>query len=445
MKTGSVQHLERVRIFPRMTLCVTLSAAISLLVGYAYLRHQLRSSVFDIANLVGTTAWSLLHRQGMTACTTVMGTPGNPICFHAGRMPLAPYFIATAYLCIGNHVLVIGLLKLVFFLVPVWVAMWIVLCAPAVPKVRRIQLALLLIPFLSLPFLADVANCADEEGYLYGFLALSFSMLLFPERWIILGKARIGWLVVFITSVDLVFLAKSSMRLLLVVFLAMALTQITNKWQRILLLLSLSAAPVGWASYVHHITGRFTFGTSIDGVNLHKGNNEWFLDRYPSPSGVNLDPFDYQLSAGHSFPDEWTFNDYHVHAALHFIRTHPVYTAHAFLRKFEIYFLYLRHYGSGRYSPPIEAASAAGMMILRLLLWTAIAISVYAAFSGQSIGRTAGIFCLAVVLSCAAPYLAGFANTRHATVLLYPSAVLCCRYLSGNMKPWLREGMEPGK
>jgi hypothetical protein len=39
-----------------------------------------------------------------------------------------------------------------------------------------------------------------------------------------------------------------------------------------------------------------------------------------------------------------------------------------------------------------------------------------------------GVF-LAVVAACALPFLAGFAYTRHVSILIYPAALFCCRVL----------------
>ncbi len=48
----------------------------------------------------------------------------------------------------------------------------------------------------------------------------------------------------------------------------------------------LMAAPVGWATWQHHASGRYSLGTSIDGINLHKGNDAVFLEHYPPRTGT---------------------------------------------------------------------------------------------------------------------------------------------------------------
>ena len=74
-------------------------------------------------------------------------------------------------------------------------------------------------------------------------------------------------------------------------------------------------------------------GTSLDGLNLHKGNNAGFLEHYPPPYGQSIDWYDLELSHGLHFNDEWSFSDYHWQAALDYMRTHPRETLHGDLRK----------------------------------------------------------------------------------------------------------------
>jgi hypothetical protein len=93
--------------------------------------------------------------------------------------------------------------------------------------------------------------------------------------------------------------------------------------------------------------------------------------------------------------------------------------------------------------------------VFRLMLWAAIGCAVYELFravssepkAGSSQRRSlrvdSGVF-LAVVAACTIPYLAGFAYTRHVSVLIYPTALFCCRVLGEGVQrrsdDWLGEG-----
>jgi hypothetical protein len=75
----------------------------------------------------------------------------------------------------------------------------------------------------------------------------------------------------------------------------------------------------------------------------------------------------------------------------------------------------------------------AGMLAFRLVLWTSILCAIYLLFRARGVERkplrvAAGVF-LAVVAACALPYVAGFAYTRHVSVLIYPAALFLCRVL----------------
>ena len=84
-------------------------------------------------------------------------------------------------------------------------------------------------------------------------------------------------------------------------------------WGRRLLVTGLvMLAPVGWALHQHHASGRYSVGTSLDGINLHKANHAEFLQLYPPAKGGTLDEHDKDLNAGMRFGDEWSFNDYHA-------------------------------------------------------------------------------------------------------------------------------------
>jgi hypothetical protein len=78
-----------------------------------------------------------------------------------------------------------------------------------------------------------------------------------------------------------------------------------------------------------------------------------------------------------------------------------------------------------------------GMVVFRLMLWSAILYAIYVLFRMRDTNRrphrslrvASGVF-LAVVAACALPFLAGFAYTRHVSILIYPAALFCCRVLS---------------
>ena len=114
---------------------------------------------------------------------------------------------------------------------------------------------------------------------------------------------------------------------------------------RWLVVVLVAVAPLGWALHQHHASGRYSVGTSFDGINLHKGNNPQFLKHYPPPHGDSMDRYDLELNRGIHFADEWSFNDYHQRAALDYLRAHPRETVQGDWRKLNVLFFSIEKHG----------------------------------------------------------------------------------------------------
>jgi hypothetical protein len=76
----------------------------------------------------------------------------------------------------------------------------------------------------------------------------------------------------------------------------------------------------------------------------------------------------------------------------------------------------------------------AGLLLFRLILWVALVSAVICLFKPQKPQaapslRSAAIIFLALIASCILPYVAGFAYTRHVSILIYPAALMWCRML----------------
>jgi hypothetical protein len=398
--------------------------------------------LFSMTNLVGPTTRSLLAGEGLTACTEDMGTRGNPICFHAARMPMSALVVALGMRLFGDHYLRVACFKTLLFLLPVGVCIYVVWqCLPHSAGRRRLVVLLLLAPFATTAFLADVTNILVEEGYLYSFLAVAAALLFFDAQ----ARALMSdWsrAVLFAVAVDGVYLSKSGALPVVVVLTVGFMLVERRAGLRWLVVGLVAAAPLGWALHEHHASGRYSVGTSFDGINLHKGNNAGFLEHYPPRHGDSMDWYDFELNRGLYFGDEWSFSDYHRTAALEYLRAHPRETLQGDLRKLNVLFFSLAKYGGTASHGVTRMIEDAGMVVFRLMLWAAIAWAIYVLIlargsdrksetsrtSGRSLRVASGVF-LAVVAACVLPYVAGFAYTRHVSVLIYPVALFCCRAL----------------
>jgi hypothetical protein len=409
------------------------------LVGVWALDHaKANKPLFSMTNLVGPTTQSLLAGNGLTACTEEMGTRGNPICFHAARMPMTALVVALGMRLFGDHYLRVACFKALLLLLPVELCIYLVWRYLPRSGGRRLLVVLLLVaPFAMSAFLADVTNILVDEGYLYSFLAVAVAVLFFDvPRPTMSGRSRA---VVFALSVDGVYLSKSGALPVVLVLTAGFLMVERRAALRWLVVGLVAAAPLGWAVHQHHASGRYSVGTSFDGINLHKGNNGGFLEHYPPRHGDSLDWYDFELNRGLHFGDEWSFNDYHQKAALQYLRTHPRETFEGDLRKLRVLFFSVEKYGGTATYGVRRAIEDMGMVVFRLMLWTAIVCAIYVLFRGPGLNGSllvaSGVF-LSVVAASALPYLAGFAYTRHVSVLIYPAALFCCRVVcewSGNL------------
>ena len=384
-------------------------------------------SLFTISNLVGPTAKSLLQTHDLTVVTEEMGTPGNPIAFHSARMPVASIVVsASAKLFGANNQIALGLLKAFLLLIPLWMAAGFAMRATARPWWT---FALLLVPFFSLGFLADVVNTQVEEAYAYSFLALCFAIALFGDR----PLRHLSTLLLAAFALGFLFLTKSSTLPMVIVIAAGLLLTKAPLFNRAVFAALVCAFPLCWGLYQHHASGHFTLGTSVDGINLHKGNHPGFLSRYPPSPGTSLDNFDWELNRGKVFADEWSYDSFHKQAAISFILQHPGLTARADVTKARVFLFSLTKYGSSKTSGMHGILESAGILLFRIALWTAMLAGALTFSSRFKEKRFAGALFLAVVAACAAPFIAGFAYTRHAFVLFYPSTLWLSDLASSRM------------
>jgi len=357
-----------------------------------------------------------------------MGTPGNPICFQAARMPMASLIVALGVRLFGEDALRVSVLKTALTLVPLYAGVYLAWRKLPHSGVRRLAIPLVLIaPFGITVFLSDVRLMQVEEGYSYSLLAFAVAVLLFATQ----PAMRSGLLLAasFGASVAGLYLAKSSMLPLVIALVAIYCVS-ERRWEaRAIVVGVVIMAPICWALHQHHASGRYSIGTSLDGLNLHKGNNPEFLGHYPPRPGHSLDDFDGDLNRGQNFADEWSFDDFHRRAGIDYIRTHLPTTLHGDGRKLWILLFSVHKYGSSEVAGTVALVEVAGLVLFRVLQWTALVGAIYWLCVGDGSRRIAGGTFLAVVAAYVLPYFVGFAYTRHASVLIYPSALMCCRLL----------------
>jgi len=385
-----------------------------------------------VSNFMGSLVENLAHSGAYVVCSSGMTAAGDVICFHANRLPLPPLLLAGLVHIFGDHYRSIELAKIALVLLPVAAALGLARNGMPTASHRRMRILvpLLLIAALLLPTqLVDVINMQVEEGYSFCLLVYALAILLFsasPDA----EEISVSWptTLFFAFTVLALYLTKSSMVAACLFLLLAFCWKVRSPGKRVAVVLIFLCGPLAWGLYTIH-TGHFSVGTSVDGIDLHKGNYAEFLDRYPPPAGISLDPYDAALNGGNDFKSEWVFNQYHMHVAEDYMRAHPARTVEAAMWKAEVFFLSLRKIGSERYSGWLGIVTEISMVLFRLLLWTACAVAIWLLVRGPGTIRWAPAMYLGLTISIAAPYLAGFALTRHASVLILPSALFLCWWI----------------
>ncbi len=405
--------------------------------GIALLYPMSPHAVGDLSNLMGPLAENLAHGQGFMVCSDGMTIPGNVLCYHAARMPLPPLLLAGLERLFSGRFLAVEAAKIALVLLPVAAAVMLCLQSLAARSNRtRAACLLFLLSALLLPVqFIDVLNMQVEEGYSFCFLTLAVAVLLFTER------RTLSWPLTVVSGLALLalYLTKSSM-IAVAFFLALSLAWLAaDRRKATAILVLFLCGPLGWGLYALHGSGHFTVGTSLDGINLHKGNYREFLDRYPPGPEDGLDRYDASLSSGHLFTREWAFNRFHMRAAEDFMLHNPGRTLAAAARKGWVFFVSPRKIGSRDYTGWLGELTVAGMLLFRLLLWASLILAARDVARGSTALRERAWFYLGIVLAAALPYLAGFALTRHAAVLSLPAALfLCSRLLPARARSgWL--------
>ncbi|WP_241654405.1 hypothetical protein [Granulicella sibirica] len=399
------------------------SAAISVGMVWAPTHQERLQSIFDLGYFVGPTTQSLLQDHGLLVCFDQLRGPTDALCFHSARMPVASIVLATGVKLFGDDPKRIDVAKTLVFLIPLWISFFFILRFVSKDRKAATLCGLILfLPLLASSLLVVITSMEVEEGYLYGLLTLALVLIVFPFR------RSTMWAVCSAVILELIFLSKSSMLPAVAVLLLATLFHLRSWRLRMVITLLVALAPLSWAAYQHHVSGRYSVGTSLDGFNFHKGNNPDFLDRYPT-TNARFDSFDPALNGNRYFPNEWAFNDYHLSAGRAFALSRPTYTLIGLWRKFSYLFFSLNSFTATRMSRIPALLTLAGVLTFRLILWSAVALSLFALVTKAGQLRSAALTYLLLLSAYSLPYLVGFGFMRHAVVLAYPSAVFCTFYV----------------
>jgi hypothetical protein len=254
-------------------------------------------------------------------------------------------------------------------------------------------------------------------------------MLLFPHGWV--SGARNGRVILsgllFGTLIASIYLSKSSMIAVGIVMVIALLVVSRNLRLTVFAAIPLVLAMLCWGAWTAADGGRISLGTSLDGYNLHKGNNPTFLEHYPPPFNMNIDPFYADIGVGHHYKSESDFNARQEEEALQYMKTHPRATIVAMGRKIGVLLFSLKKVGPGTIrSPMVEWTERASRVIAQLVLWTALLVAGWQCVRWKPLSLSAAVFLL-VTAAIGLPYVVGFALSRHGSILYLPAIIYIIR------------------
>ncbi len=414
------------------------SAAIDLLLY----RHKPTLASVDFG--FGPVVESLLAGHGL--CAMYVDAPDR-FCSH--RAPLVPLLLA-AVGAFANRPLAALLIKNALFaslatlaLAPVTVDLVSDLRLPRSQR-RWLLVVGAITTVLNAQMLLTSGEIAYEEGYTSWLIAIAFGVVVAPR--VPSVPTRVGaWLCV--ASLPLF---KSSM-LPVSVVLAWQLSRRERQSAREIAperralgnfanfapFALLAVAVCAWTVRNGVVSGRFSPGTSWDGSNFLKGNNELVAQYYPERNldlAADMPPFVVPADVH----GEWARDDYARDAGLAYVRAHPWRTLLNAGLKARVFALNLREpRTTERARTPFESAKdvvQVPAMLATRVVWLAALVGAFAMVARRGPGRGTAARYLAFVGAFALPYVVGFACVRHFVPVVVPTWLFILRALGpGNL------------
>lgn len=257
-----------------------------------------------------------------------------------------------------------------------------------------------------------VAAVSVEEAYLCAPLVVFCAHLLFSRA----SQDRISPFICGIL-LSMVSLTKSS-TLLLVLFLAIAYAFWTpgKLARRAIPFVCVALSLAAWGTFVWSKTGRFGIGSqssSMNGINLYKGQNPYFLERYPY-SDLDYMHRDGLMDFPYKVSSEWELSDGFLRLANDFRKQHRQEFVQGLAAKLKMMFVQL----DGLKTNETESVSrkvSVTFAVSRVIFWTWLLGSLCVPFMRQKSALMSRISILGwgQIITLGLPYLLGFFYHRH--------------------------------
>ncbi len=398
----------------------------SLLFSLRYLNRYPDQSLFDVRPLFGQYIKNLVQEGSY-----YYKTDDGKRVFYALYVPLIPYFMA-AIARIYNSVTFGFFAKNLVAALLVAYAFKITFANTKIKMYAAIAALffICLIPY-NLNIMIDIDH---EEGYNWSLILVLFSLICS-----VLFKEKLFHVVMISILIAALILTKSShvyLCIFLTIYLFIKLKSSVHKFIPVGFTL---AAFLLWGTFTYTHTGYFASlnnMSSWNGRNLYKGNNEYTLKYYPKYHVDMLNFIDPLLKTKQNFSNEWEESRFFEAKAKKFILDNPLKALDLAWRKAIVFFIDVRENNVLPYvikkfgdKSLLEKAMFHGSMIVnRLLLFLAIALSGYYAFFTRKFKdfkwqRQVSLLYLSIVILYALPYIVGHNNYRH-VVPLIPMTVM---------------------
>jgi hypothetical protein len=386
-------------------------------------------TVFDISDLQGLQVKNWVTGHGFGFDGALFTGNDNPIWMRCARMPLPIWTIAGLRIVFGSGLIAVNVAKAILWSLPLIASFALIQRdrqSVLSPRAKWAAWGALLFVSLLPVVLINMATMTAEEGYIASPIALATTMLLFPRSWV--PGARNGRVILagllFGTLIAGIYLSKSSMLAVAVVMLGAIGAVSRNIRLMMFAAIPLALAVLCWGAWAAAGDGgRFAVGTSLDGYNLHKGNNPTFLEHYPPPPNMNIDPFYADIGVGHHYTSESDFDAGQRGEAIRYMKTHPRATIVAMGRKLGVLLFSLKKVGPGAIRTPlVDWTERASRVFAQLVLWVALLVAAWQCIPWTRSSLAVAVFLLVTGAICF-PYVAGFALSRHASILYLPAII----------------------
>jgi hypothetical protein len=399
------------------------------------------TSIFEMDRLTGALIRNIVKNADYRACYPLDEGLGNSneqvagtLCMSAARMPLIPLLGALSSR-ISDSLLFFIFAKSILFFGMAAGGIWLVAKGRTVSPAMIWGLSAAL--FLNPVNLTNGIQPASEEGFLFGLLALLMAVMLSHVRGLRAENA-LGLFLAVGVILALLPMTKSSAIIVAIVLAFAFLSRLRWwRWTPVIPLAVVFSTLMSWGTFIEDKTGHFAFGasmSSINSLNFYKGNNPQTLEIYPAN---NVD--EEKIEFARAFVDEWDYYRYLDGLAKEFVISHPAATLTAAAAK--VYVALFKVTPELRPSIPEWATpvdlrywvTVLGLVINRLILWTAIVVAVKMIWCRVRIARFRDAFSddrafgaalfLLVLVSWLIPLVAGFALYRHLVPLYFAAGV----------------------